>query len=143
MCRSIVAAVMIVAMPAGAAAQTITSFDAGRPKDSRVTIGVTIPFGKRTDAQEHKPRLELGFDHRSTDRSMRVTGTELHRQDFTKLRVGLSLSDDPHLMLNGRTVRKIDGRYNLSTVAWVGIGIVMTASLGALVLNEMLDDSSE
>ena len=143
MFRSITLAAITVAIPAGAAAQTNTSFDASRPKDSQVTIGVTIPFGKRSDAQEHKPRLELGFDHRSTDRSMRVTGTELHRQDFTKLRVGLSLSDDPHLMLNGRTVRKIDGRYNLSTVAWVGIGIVMTASLGALVLNEMLDDSSE
>ena len=143
MCRSIVAAVMIVAMPAGAAAQTITSFDAGRPKDSRVTIGVTIPFGKRTDAQEHKPRLELGFDHRRTDRSLRVTETELRRQDFANLRVGLSLSDDPHLTLNGRTIQKLDGRYNLSTIAWVGIGVVAVAGTGALVLNEMLDDASE
>ena len=144
MSRSItLAVIMLTAISTGAAAQTSTDFDANRPKDSRVTIGLTIPFGQRGDAPEHKPRLELGFDHRRTDRSLRVTETELRRQDFANLRVGLSLSDDPHLTLNGRTIQKLDGRYNLSTIAWVGIGVVAVAGTGALVLNEMLDDASE
>ncbi len=139
MFRSIIAAAITVALPASAAAQINNSFDASRMTDSRVTIGVSIPFGQRSDAQEHKPRLELGFDHRRNDQSLRVTGIELRRQDISNVRIGLSLSDDPHLMLNGRTIPKADGRYNLSTIAWVGIGIVATAGVGYLVLIDLVE----
>lgn len=143
MFRLITFAAIIVAVPAGAVAQSNMESGANRPIDSRVTIGVTIPFGQRSNAQEHQPRLELGFDHRTNDRSLRVTGNELWRRNLSNMRIGLSLSDDPHLMLNGQAVQKAGGRYNLSTIAWVGIGIVAVAGTGALVLNDMLADASD
>lgn len=143
MFRSITFAAMMVAIPTGAVAQSNTESSTNRPRDSRVSIGVTIPFGQRSNAQEHEPRLELGFDHQTKDRSLRVTGNELQERDVTNIRIGLSLSDDPHLMLNGQAVQKTNGRYNLSNIAWVGIGIVAVAGTGALVLNEMLANSSE
>lgn len=143
MSRSMIILAIMIAIPTGAVAQANTDFDANRSRDSRISIGVAIPFGQRSNAQEHQPRLELGFDYRRNDRSLRVIGSEYRQQDMVSTRIGWSLSDDPHLMLNGQAVQKVDGRYNISTIAWVGIGIVAVAGTGALVLNEMLNDASD
>jgi hypothetical protein len=143
MFRSITLAAIIVAIPAEAIAQTDINFGPSGLNDSRATLGVTIPFGKRNQTQDRKPQLELGFDHRSNRDALHVAATQLRGQDITKVRIGLSLSDDPHVMLNGRAVQNEDGRYNLSTIASVGIGIVVVAGTGALVLNQLLADASD
>jgi hypothetical protein len=143
MLRSIIAAAIIFAVPASAIAQSYNSSDLGQPADKRVSLGLTIPFGHGGKAQERKPRLELGFDHRTSQQSVAVVGTELKALNNQKARIGLSLSKDPHLMLNGREVPKVDGRYNMSTVAWIGIGLVVAAGIGVAVVAHIAESRSE
>lgn len=134
MLRSIIISVALLAIPASAIAQSYNGAGLGQPADKRVSLGLTIPFGQGGKTEEQKPRLELGFDHRASQQRFEIVGTELKALNDQKARIGLSLSKDPHLMLNGREVPKADGRYNMSTVAWIGIGLVAAAGVGVLVL---------
>ncbi|HMS19221.1 hypothetical protein [uncultured Sphingorhabdus sp.] len=143
MLRSVMAAAIIFAVPASAIAQSYNSSDLGRPSDKKISLGLTVPFGNGGKAQERKPRLELGFDHRANRQSVAVVGTELKDLNNQKARIGLSLSKDPHLMLNGREVPKVNGRYNMSTAAWIGIGLVAAAGVGVVVVWQMAEANSE
>ena len=143
MLRSILVAITLLAVPASAIAQSYNGSDLSRPADKRVSLGLTIPFGHGGKAQERKPRLELGFDHRADRQSVAVVGTDLKALNNQKARIGLSLSKDPHLMLNGREVPKVDGRYNMSTVAWIGIGLVVAAGIGVAVVAHIAESRSE
>jgi hypothetical protein len=143
MLRSIIISATLLAMPVSAVAQSYHGSDFVRPADKRVSLGLTVPIGKGGKAQERKPRLELGFDHRASQQSFEIAGTELKALNNQKARIGLSLSKDPHLMLNGREVPKVDGRYNLSTVAWIGIGLVAAAGIGVVVVWQQAEARSE
>jgi hypothetical protein len=143
MLRSILVAITLLAVPASAIAQSYNGSDLSRPADKRVSLGLTIPFGHGGKAQERKPRLELGFDHRADRQSVAVVGTDLKALNNQKARIGLSLSKDPHLMLNGREVPKVDGRYNVSTAVWIGIGLVAAAGVGVVVMWQMAEANSE
>lgn len=143
MLRSIIFSATLLAMPVSAVAQSYNGSDFVRPADKRVSLGLTVPFGKGGKAQERKPRLELGFDHRANRQSVAVVGTELKALNSQKARIGLSLSKDPHLMLNGREVPKVNGRYNMSTAAWIGIGLVAAAGVGVVVVWQMAEANSE
>ena len=143
MLRSIIISATLLAMPVSAVAQSYHGSDFVRPADKRVSLGLTVPFGKGGKAQERKPRLELGFDHRASRQSFEIVGTELKALNSQKARIGLSLSKDPHLMLNGREVPKVNGRYNMSTAAWIGIGLVAAAGVGVVVVWQMAEANSE
>lgn len=143
MLRSIIISATLLAMPVSAVAQSYNGSDFVRPADKRVSLGLTVPFGKGGKAQERKPRLELGFDHRANRQSVAVVGTELKALNSQKARIGLSLSKDPHLMLNGREAPKVNGRYNMSTAAWIGIGLVAAAGVGVVVVWQMAEANSE
>lgn len=46
------------------------------------------------------------------------------------------------MMLNGRIIPRALGRHNLSTAAWIGIGVVVVGA-GALAFCQVLDNASE
>jgi hypothetical protein len=128
MFRSIAAAAALLAVPSNAMAQ----YD--QAADQRVSLGIAIPFGHGGTAQERKPRLEIGFDHRARRQSFETAIVALDAPSNPRARLGLSLSQNPQLLLNGREMEKLDGQRQISTLAWIGIGLAATAGIGMYVV---------
>lgn len=141
--RSTIGFMAAVAISANAQAMDYNANTANPAADSKVSLGLVIPIGRGGKSHERKPRLELGFDHRTSRQSVEVVGTELKSVNTQNARIGLSLSKDPHLMFNGREVPKVDGRYNVSTAVWIGIGLVAAAGVGVVVIWQMAEANSE
>ena len=128
-----------IALPFPASAQ---SFQSGNPaglQDRQIAVGITIPIGKGGTQSERAPRVEMTFDHRRRD----ANGFQIRDvQGFNNkrpVRIGLSLSEKPQMMLNGRELPEMGNRKNISTVAWIGIGVAAAAGIGFLVIADALD----
>ena len=143
MLRSMIAFMAATAISANAQAMDYNANTAYPAANNKVSLGLVIPIGRGGKSHERKPRLELGFDHRANRQSVEVVGTELKSVNTQNARIGLSLSKDPHLMFNGREVPKAEGRYNLSTVAWIGIGLVAAAGIGVIVIWQQAEANSQ
>ena len=106
-------------------------------RDNRVQAGIVIPFGSAGSKAERAPRLEAWSDHgQPRDRSelrLRLYDAMAVRQP---VRIGVSLDSEQRVMLNGREVPKQDNRQNVSTLGWVGIGLVVVLVLGAAFVIE-------
>lgn len=76
----------------------------------------------------------MTFDHRRLDASgfqiRDVQGFNSQRP----VRIGLSLSEKPQMMLNGREVPEMGNRQNISTGVWIGLGVATAAGLGLLIM---------
>lgn len=129
-------------LPAPLSAQSFQSARELSAPDSIVSIGLSVPLGSGGSRAERQPRLDFAIEHRrrdADDLEVRELGGLETRRPF---RLGVTLSDKPQLMLNGRAKPQDSARYNLSTAAWIGIG-VGTAAVGALVFYEALKNASE
>ncbi len=138
----IVAIAVSAALPMSVSAQSFQPGGQYSNDDRRVSVGLTIPFGGGGSRAERDPRVDLVFDHLQRDangfEAKQLTNLKSHRP----VRLGLSLSKEPHLMLNGRVIARAHGQHHISTVAWVGIGAAVLGA-GALIAYDALDDASQ
>lgn len=128
-----------IALPFPASAQ---SFQLGNPaeiQDRQVAVGITIPIGKGETQSERAPRVEMTFDHRRRDASGFQNRDVQGFHSLRPIRIGLSLSEKPQMMLNGRELPEMGNRKNISTIAWIGIGVAAAAGIGFLVIADALD----
>ena len=123
-----------IALPFPASAQ---SFQSGNPaglQDRQIAVGITIPIGKGGTQSERAPRVEMTFDHRRRD----ANGFQIRDvQGFNNkrpVRIGLSLSEKPQMMLNGRELPEMGNRKNISTGVLIGLGVAAAAGLGLLIM---------
>lgn len=109
--------------------------------DSRLQIGVTIPFGGQKGDDYRQPRLEIA--------SVRRSGTELDynfrpdRQREIRRSIAFTLEDNPQFLVNGRFAEDNDGRRNISTGAAIAIGVGAAVILTAIVLADQIDDAED
>lgn len=143
MIRSIMAALAVMAIPVHAHAMNGLTTNSVPAVGNKVSLGLVVPLGKGGKAHERKPRLELGFDHRAKPQSMQLISSEFKASDERTARIGISLSKQPQLLLNGREMQFADERKNISTIALIGIGLVAAAGVGVLVMWQMAEANSE
>lgn len=109
--------------------------------DSRLQIGVSIPFGGQKGDDYRQPRLEIA--------SVRRSGTELDynfrpdRQSEIRRSIAFTLEDNPQFLVNGRFAEDNDGRRNISTGAAIAIGVGAAFILTAIVIADELDDAED
>ena len=123
-------------------AQSVAPGRFGPATERRVSLGVTVPFGAAARPSERAPRLELGVDTRNSSARDPFLLVPVEAR-FHRTRIGITLNQQPQLMLNGREALPDGPRHNLSTAATIGIGVVVVLLVGAVVLRERLEASSD
>lgn len=123
-----------IALPFPASAQSFQSGNPAEIQDRQIAVGITIPIGKGGTQSERAPRVEMTFDHRRRD----ANGFQIRDvQGFNNkrpVRIGLSLSEKPQMMLNGRESPEMGNRKNISTGVLIGLGVAAAAGLGLLIM---------
>lgn len=108
----------------GAKAQTFEDTASGR--DSRVSVGISIPFGARTKREE-APQVQMTFDRKRVGEmewQVPTTGLTPRRKSMATT-LSLSLDGERRMSLNGREFTAPDGKRNLSDGAAIGIGVAV------------------
>jgi hypothetical protein len=131
-----------VTLPISASAQNYQLGDPISRQERRAALGITIPFGKGGRESERKPRLELAFDHRQHDANGLEIRDGVNQNTGNPIRLGLTLSKEPKMMMNGRELPKQNIRNNVSTAGWIAIGVVAVGGL-AYGFFQAMDASSE
>jgi len=106
------------------------------PRDNRLQIGIVIPFGHAGTSAERAPRLEAWSEAgRLRDASVLRTRAERELAYGRSAHLGLTLNQQPRLMLNGREVPHQSNRHGVSTLGAAGIVLgVVVIGLGLGVL---------
>lgn len=137
---SISVMVLVITSLIGAplAAQSYFMNDGQYRSETRMQVGLVIPFGSASRKIDRTPRLALTMaSHRYS-----ITESALRpiRSLDRKNSIALTLDDAPQLMLNGRQITKPGENLNLSTGAGIAIGVVAVVGLTALVVTTVEND---
>jgi hypothetical protein len=133
---------LIAAMPTSCMAQSVHSYDGMPLNEQRASVGIAIPFGNGGTRSERRARVEFGVDHRRPQ----PDNWQLSRfpaDTRVKTRIGFTLSATPTLTLNGRELRTVEGKANLSTGAKIVLGTALLAGASYLVLLEIAASRSD
>jgi hypothetical protein len=103
-------------------------------RDRAVLVGLTIPFGNGGSRTEREPRMELVFDHRQRDANGLEVRDALNHTANKPVRLGLTLTDRPHIMLNGREMPQMNDRKHISDGVLIGAGVVTVLGIGFYLL---------
>jgi hypothetical protein len=106
--------------------------------DSRLQLGITIPFGGQKQSDYRQPRLEISSvrsNARNLEFRFRPEAQREIRRSFA-----FTLEDKPKMMIDGRFVQKADERNNISTGAAIGIGVVAILGATIVILAQKVDD---
>jgi hypothetical protein len=131
--RLLLSVVISTALTLPASAQSFQQGGQYSNDDRRVSLGLTIPIGRRGSHVERQPRLDMVFDHRRSDANGFEVQDFTHLQSKRPLRIGFTLSDKPQMMLNGRAIPQTDDQKNISTGVWIGAGVVAALGIGLYV----------
>ncbi|MFM5930114.1 MAG: hypothetical protein ACKOPQ_04310 [Novosphingobium sp.] len=111
------------------AAQSTVAPGPSPHSDSRVQVGIVLPLGQSGTRAENAPRLEAW-----SERTRRAggTGTSLEPvRSASHHRLGMSLTGQPRLLVDGREIPQQSGQNNVSALGWAGIAVgVVAVGLG-------------
>ncbi len=113
------------------AAQSHFLNDGQYRSETRLQVGLLIPFGANSGENDRTPRLAVTMaNHRY---SLSETAFRPTYQLERKNRIAFTLDNKATLMFNGRPVTNVDEKHNLSTGATIAIGIVAIVGIAAIV----------
>ena len=116
-----------------ASAQSFDNTAASMPSEVRIQAGIVIPLGAGGTAAERAPRVETWSDRRQLRASPQARlGYDYDPPNIRPVRIGINFSGNPKLMLNGREMQGQSDKKGISTLAVVGIVVVVVA-VGAVV----------
>ena len=128
----------LLAIGTSASAQSALSGSASGSHENRLRVGIVVPFGNAGRASEHAPRLEAWSEQRSErDTSQLRLRSDQDRANTRQVRFGMTLGQQPRLMINGREAAPLDSRHGVSALGTVGIvlgvavAVVGLAAVGA------------
>jgi hypothetical protein len=107
-----------------------------------VLIAFTVPLGHSPRAEETEPRIELMVRQRAASGEFAA----LRRADdarWNERRIGFSLGNDPHLMLNGREIIREERKDGVSDGVWIAGGVTVALLISGLLFWDALEDASE
>ncbi len=110
--------------------------------EAQAQIALTVPLGHSPRAEETEPRIELMVRQRAAAGEFAA----LRRADdarWNERRIGLSLGDDPQVMLNGREIVREERKDGVSDGVWIAGGVTVALLIGGLLFWDALEDSSE
>lgn len=139
MMRGAVAAALGVALISPVSAQSIgMQGGAFSRAEGSVSVGLTVPLGDSRQRDAPRIELRLARDVVNADGS-RLSDRLPYRLET---RLGLSLTREPRLTLNGRSIDR-DRRQGLSTLGWVAIGVGVAVVTAGVVAWESLEAASD
>jgi hypothetical protein len=108
--------------------------------DARVQVGVVVPLGSAGSKAERAPRLEAWSEHGPTRAATQAPLRFDPAIPAKQMRLGVTLTKAPQMMLNGREVpRGKDGK-PIGTWGWVAIGTVAVLVAGGVLLVDAIRD---
>ncbi len=133
---------LVICLASTASAQTSEYENQLRPHGTEVRATVTIPFGTDTKSSNTKERLEFGVRTYQPERSnfdwALRSNESVISPAFRDTKVGLTLGDDPVVLLNGREWHDVNHQLGLGgdpqNNLKPGPGVVTIAAAAAAVL---------
>ncbi|MFM6930740.1 MAG: hypothetical protein ACKOUT_00680 [Novosphingobium sp.] len=123
----------LLAMATPLSAQSTVAPGPSPRSDSRVKLGIVLPLGSSGTRAENAPRVEAWSERVRRTESAGNSLDTVRSASFSRL--GVSLTRQPRLLVNGREIPQQPNQHNVSAVGWVAIGVgVVAATLGLAVL---------
>lgn len=135
-------ALALVASSSLANAQSNLASQMQGQHESRVRVGLVVPFGSAGNQAERAPRLEAWSEHQrhgNTDMSW-MSGDR--RGKAVPLRLGITLDGQSQMMLNGRELPQQSSKQGVSTVGWIAIGVGVAVLAFGVVLIDHVNNTS-
>lgn len=142
--KHIITAASLVAVVLSQPAQAQVAADPWNQQqgEAQAQIAFTVPLGHSPRAEETEPRIELMVRQRAAAGEFAA----LRRADdarWNERRIGLSLGDDPQVMLNGREIIREERKDGVSDGVWIAGGVVVALVVGGLLFWDAVEDGSQ
>jgi hypothetical protein len=135
------ASAVLITLPEAAAAQVAFDPWSQQQGEAQAQIAFTVPLGHSRRAEDTEPRVELMVRQRASSGEFAA----LRRADdarWDERRIGLSIGDNPRLMINGRSMAREERKDGVSDGVLIAGGVVVALGVLALVWMDAWEDSS-
>jgi len=123
----------LVLLPMSASAQSHDFHNSNLRSGSEARVTFKIPLDAKTSNPKSEPRLEFGIRNYNRSTSAETSSWMLKSSElgYKESNFGLTLSEEPRLMLNGELAQFNSEQANLGTAGKIGIGVVVVVVVAA------------